>query len=117
MAENQRARRRGARLGRHKANLIACYAVLAYNMNTYDPRLRQEYDTGQCKFSAHLELREAKDRETLRELVRDADLFSQGYRPGTLGALGFSPEALAILRPGIVFVSLCAFGHFGPWAS
>src|SRR5207237_6198744 len=28
-----------------------------------------------------------------------------------------SPEALAQLRPGIVFVSLCAFGHVGPWAS
>jgi len=30
---------------------------------------------------------------------------------------GFSPEALAQLRPGIVAVSLCAFGHIGPWAS
>ncbi|HSF20475.1 MAG TPA: CoA transferase, partial [Burkholderiales bacterium] len=30
---------------------------------------------------------------------------------------GFSPEALAKLRPGIVVVSLCAFGHVGPWAS
>ena len=33
------------------------------------------------------------------------------------GARGFSPEALAALRPGIVYVSLCAFGHVGPWAS
>jgi len=54
---------------------------------------------------------------TLRELVREADVFSQGYRPGTLGARGFSPEALAQLRPGIIVVSLCAFGHVGPWAS
>ena len=44
-------------------------------------------------------------------------MFSQGYRPGTLGQRGLSPEALAKLRPGIVFVSLCAFGHVGPWAS
>ena len=44
-------------------------------------------------------------------------MFSQGYRPGTLGNRGFSPEALAQLRPGIVFVSLCAFSHVGPWAS
>ncbi|PYM70546.1 MAG: carnitine dehydratase, partial [Candidatus Rokuibacteriota bacterium] len=35
----------------------------------------------------------------------------------TLGGRGFSPESLAKLRPGIVFVSLCAFGHVGPWAS
>ena len=44
-------------------------------------------------------------------------MFSQGYRPGTLGSRGFSPEALAKLRPGIVYVSLCAFSHVGPWAS
>src|SRR5207247_9387016 len=35
----------------------------------------------------------------------------------TLGNRGFSPEALAKLRPGIVVVSLCAFSHVGPWAS
>ena len=78
---------------------------------------RQEYDTGHGKLSAQLDLREAKDVETLRGLVRKADVFSQGYRPGTLGSRGFSPEALAELRPGIVVVSLCAFSHAGPWAS
>ena len=78
---------------------------------------RQEYDTGHGKLSAHLDLREAKDTEILRGLVRGADVFSQGYRPGTLGNRGFSPEALAQMRPGIVAVSLCAFGHVGPWAA
>ena len=78
---------------------------------------RQEYDTGHGKLSAHLDLREAKDTEILRGLARDADVFSQGYRPGTLGSRGFSPEVLAQLRPGIVVVSLCAFSHAGPWAS
>lgn len=77
----------------------------------------QEYDTGHGKLSTQLDLRQSKDFETLRSLVREADVFSQGYRPGTLGARGLSPEALAELRPGIVFVSLCAFSHVGPWAS
>jgi crotonobetainyl-CoA:carnitine CoA-transferase CaiB-like acyl-CoA transferase len=76
----------------------------------------QEYDTGHGKLSAHLDLRERKDVETLRGLVREADVFSQGYRPGTLGKRGFSPKELARLRPGIVYVSLSAFGHVGPWA-
>src|SRR5688572_27779031 len=78
---------------------------------------RQEYDTGHGKLSAHLDLREEPDRDVLRGLVRKADVFSQGYRPGTLGSRGFSPEALAELRPGIVAVSMCAFSHAGPWAS
>jgi crotonobetainyl-CoA:carnitine CoA-transferase CaiB-like acyl-CoA transferase len=77
----------------------------------------QEYDTGHGKLSAHLDLREPRDVEILQTLVRETDVFSQGYRPGTLGGRGFSPEALAKLRPGIVFVSLCAFSHVGPWAS
>ena len=77
----------------------------------------QEYDTGHGKLSAHLDLREEKDLETLRGLVRQTDVFSQGYRPGTLGTRGLSPEELAGLRPGIVYVSLSAFSHVGPWAS
>src|SRR5882762_9407624 len=66
----------------------------------------QEYDTGHGKLAAYLDLREPNDLETLRGLVREADVFSQGYRPGALGNRGLSPEALAQLRPGIVFVSL-----------
>jgi len=78
---------------------------------------RQEFDTGHGKLSAWLDLRDAAQKETLCELVRDADVFSQGYRPGTLAGRGFSPETLASLRPGIVVVSLSAFGHVGPWSS
>jgi crotonobetainyl-CoA:carnitine CoA-transferase CaiB-like acyl-CoA transferase len=77
----------------------------------------QEFDTGHGKLSAQLDLREQKDVDTLRGLVRDADVFSQGYRPGTLGGRGLSPEDLAAIRPGLVYVSLCAFSHAGPWAS
>jgi crotonobetainyl-CoA:carnitine CoA-transferase CaiB-like acyl-CoA transferase len=77
----------------------------------------QELDTSHGKLSAHLDLREAKHRERLCELARESDLFSQSYRPGSLAARGFSPEALARLRPGIVYLSLSAFSHLGPWAS
>ena len=77
----------------------------------------QEFDTGHGKLSAHLDLRQPKDLAILRDLVRETDVFSQGYRPGTLGMRGLSPEELAALRPGLVYVSLCAFSHIGPWAS
>jgi crotonobetainyl-CoA:carnitine CoA-transferase CaiB-like acyl-CoA transferase len=77
----------------------------------------QEYDTGHGKLSARLDLRQPQDLDTLKALVREADVFSQGYRPGTLGSRGLSPEQLAALRPGLVYVSLCAFSHQGPWAS
>jgi hypothetical protein len=77
----------------------------------------QEFDTGHGKLSAHLDLRQPQDLATLKGLVRETDVFSQGYRPGTLGDRGLSPEELAALRPGLVYVSLCAFSHVGPWAS
>src|SRR5712672_976605 len=77
----------------------------------------QELDTGHGKLSAELDLRASGDVDILRGLVRKADVFSQGYRPGTLDSRGLSPEELAAVRPGLVYVSLCAFGHAGPWAS
>ena len=77
----------------------------------------QEWDTGHGKLSAQLDLRRPEDVEILRDLVRKADIFSQGYRPGSLGGRGLSPEELAQIRPGLVYVSLSAFGHVGPWSS
>jgi crotonobetainyl-CoA:carnitine CoA-transferase CaiB-like acyl-CoA transferase len=74
-----------------------------------------DLDTGLGKLSAQLDLREAQGAQTLRRLARDADVFSQSYRPGALAARGFSPEQLAQLRPGIVCVSLSAWGQTGPW--
>jgi crotonobetainyl-CoA:carnitine CoA-transferase CaiB-like acyl-CoA transferase len=74
-----------------------------------------ELDTGLGKLSAHLDLRNQQDVETLLTLVRGADVFSQSYRPGALASRGFSPEALAEIRPGIVCVELRAWGREGPW--
>ena len=74
-----------------------------------------DLDTGIGKLSANLDLREADQYAKMRELISTADVFSQSYRPGTLAARGFSPEALAEMRPGIVYVTLSAWGHEGPW--
>lgn len=72
-------------------------------------------DTGRGKLSAALDLRRPGDAERLRDLVRDADVFLQAYRPGTLDGRGFSPDEVARIRPGIVYVTLSAYGHVGPW--
>ena len=73
-------------------------------------------DPGHGKRCAWIDLREPAGVETLTGLVRDADVFTQGYRPGTLAARGFAPERLAELRPGIVCVGISAYGHEGPWS-
>ena len=57
-----------------------------------------------------IDLRATDDRDWLRALAREAHVFVQGYRPGGLARRGFSPEALAEMRPGIVVVTLSAYG-------
>jgi crotonobetainyl-CoA:carnitine CoA-transferase CaiB-like acyl-CoA transferase len=74
-------------------------------------------DTGRGKRSCQLDLRQAEDRVALSDLLRDTDIFVQGYRPGGLDGLGFRPSAAAKKRPGIIYVSLSAYGHAGPWAA
>ena len=73
-------------------------------------------DTGRGKRCTSLDLRDAAQAEALRTLAAGADVFLQGYRPGAIASRGFAPAALAALKPGIVCVSLSAFGHVGPWA-
>jgi crotonobetainyl-CoA:carnitine CoA-transferase CaiB-like acyl-CoA transferase len=74
-------------------------------------------DSGRGKLSTFIDLRDANGRDTLAGLVRKADVFVQGYRPGAVKGNGFGPDEAARLRPGIVYVSLSAYGHEGPWAN
>lgn len=80
------------------------------------PNIEAIADTSRGKRSAHLDLHSEQGRKTLWRLIDGANVFSQSYRPGGLQALGFSPEALAERRPGMVYVSLTAYGTQGPWA-
>jgi len=73
-------------------------------------------DTGRGKLSAFLDLKSPEGRATLAALISEADVFLQAYRPGALDALGLTPAHVAALRPGIVYGSLSAYGHVGPWA-
>ena len=72
-------------------------------------------DTNHGKISAWLDLDQESERAKLRELVKQADVFSQGYRAGALDKRGFSPLELAELRPGIIVTAINAYGHEGPW--
>jgi crotonobetainyl-CoA:carnitine CoA-transferase CaiB-like acyl-CoA transferase len=73
-------------------------------------------DTGRGKLTGFLDLKHEQGRAGLLDLLAAADIFSQGYRPSALANLGFSPEEAARINSGIIFVSLSAYGHAGPWA-
>jgi crotonobetainyl-CoA:carnitine CoA-transferase CaiB-like acyl-CoA transferase len=101
----------GRTLAAHGADVLL---VTAAHLPSMRPLV---VDTGRGKLSASLDLRQPSGREALTALLREADIFVQGYRPGAIAAFGFTPQEVARIRPGIVYVSLCAYGHEGPWAA
>lgn len=74
-----------------------------------------DVDTGHGKLESLLTLTQAADAATLAGLLGQADVFTESYRPGSMAKLGFSPEAAARIRPGIVYLSVNCYGWAGPW--
>lgn len=74
----------------------------------------QAYDTLPGKRSALLHL--AGHGPALEQLLAGADVVVTGYRPGALDRFGLAPDELALRHPGLVVVTLSAWGHEGPWA-
>lgn len=100
----------GRTLASHGADVLRVGAARLPIINSIYP------DTSLGKRSCHLDLATAEDSAAMRALAADADVFLQGYRPGALEQFGLSPEELAERRPGIIYATLSAFGHDGPWA-
>ncbi len=67
------------------------------------------------KRPARLDLRRRPDREALQGLLSQADVLVHGYRPGALAGLGLDADRRRALCPGLVDVSLDAYGWSGPW--
>jgi len=96
--------------------MLAAYGANVMLINSpHLPNIESIADTSRGKLSAHADLRTSEGRDALNSLLATSHVFVQGYRPGGLAEQGFGPEAVARLRPGIVYVSLCAYGDAGPW--
>ncbi len=76
-----------------------------------------DLDTGFGKRWCDIDLRTDDGRATFTSLARDADVIVQSYRPGALAGRGFGVDDLARLVPGVVVVSLSAYGQSGPWSA
>ena len=95
---------------------LAAYGAEVLLVNApHLPNIEALADTSRGKLSAHLDLRREADCATMRQLLQTADVFIQGYRPDAIARFGFGPQALAREHPGIVCVSLSAWGPAGPW--
>ena len=67
------------------------------------------------KRCARLDLKHANDRQLFENLLRDADILLHGYRADALEHLGYNATALQQIAPGLIDVSLNAYGWSGPW--
>lgn len=72
-------------------------------------------DVNHGKLSTWLDLTDPAGLALLKALIADCDVFSQSYRQGGLERMGLGPLDLARLRPGIIYTSINAYGHEGPW--
>ncbi len=69
------------------------------------------------KRCARLDLKTGAGRERFRALLLEADVVVHGYRSEALEVLGLGSEVRASIRPGLIDVSLDAYGWSGPWAN
>ena len=67
------------------------------------------------KLGITLNLRTDRAKEILRELIRESDAVTENFAYGVLDRWGFGYEALKQIKPDIVYVSNCGFGHSGPY--
>ena len=64
-----------------------------------------------------MDLRSDVDRSRVLELVRECDVFVQGFRWGSFARRGFGPEELAQINPRLIYVEVNAYGFQGPGRS
>ncbi len=63
------------------------------------------------KLSIGINLKAEEGKRVLRSLLREADVFVEGFRPGSMKRLGFSFEAVTRINPKIVYCSISAYGQ------
>lgn len=68
------------------------------------------------KRSIVLDLRSEEGIAKVRDLLRDADILVENFRPGVMEAMGLSEDILLAEYPRLIVVRVAAFGHTGPWA-
>ena len=67
------------------------------------------------KRSVALDLRQKEGQAIARQLIAEADVLVENFRPGTLEGWGMSPQELHQLNPGLVMLRISGYGQTGPY--
>ncbi len=68
------------------------------------------------KTSLTLNLKDPRGKDILRQLVRDADVLVENFRPGVMERLGLGYDSLKHGNPRLIYCAISGFGQDGPWA-
>ncbi len=67
------------------------------------------------KQSIALDLRQAEGQAIARELIDQADILVENFRPGTLESWGMDYDSLAASNPGLIMLRVSGYGQTGPY--
>ncbi len=67
------------------------------------------------KRSVAVDLKSDEDKARLQQLVAEADVILQNFRPGVMERLGFGYEAVKKINPTVVYGTVTGYGAEGPW--
>ena len=67
------------------------------------------------KRSVAIDLRAPVGQQLARQLIAEADVLIENFRPGTLEGWGLSPDELHALNPGLVILRISGYGQTGPY--
>jgi crotonobetainyl-CoA:carnitine CoA-transferase CaiB-like acyl-CoA transferase len=69
------------------------------------------------KLGITLNLRTERAKELLAEIIKQSDVVTENFAKGVLEKWGFGYERLREIKPDIIYVSSCGFGHVGPYSN
>ena len=104
----------GPTLGRTLAEFGA--DVIKIDNPTRGSFVARHNDINRGKRSILLDLKSEEGREVFWKLLETADVVAQNYRAGKLEQLGLGYDEVRKRKPDVVYASLNAYGHLGPWA-
>ncbi len=86
----------------------------------FEPMLKRQsalfYMFNRNKKSVTLNLKDPQDKTTFLNMVKDADIIMEGFRPGVMERLGLGYEKIKEINPKIVWLSLTGFGEDSPYS-
>ena len=84
---------------------------------TYEDHSAFSYYGTLGKRALAVDLKTPEGKEILWRLITGADVFIEGFKPGTIQRYGFGYDAVSAKEPGIIYYSISGFGQVGPLAA